>query len=151
MVLRTFAVIATLLLLNTHGLGMLSLENKLFGAPQDGALAAESAPVAGPDAGAIQPPPDSVDGLLKRIFDRIETQQLDVALELVEQLVQRFPNYRLGHLIKGDLLLAQISQPVASFGALAPADRHRPCRPRLWSGSTVTGNGRRRGMCRAPR
>lgn len=122
MVLRTFVVIASLLLFNTHGLGMLSLENKLFGAPQDGALAAGSAPVAGPDAGTIQPPPDSVDGLLKRIFDRIERQQLDVALELVEQLVQRFPNYRLGHLIKGDLLLAQI-QPVDSFGALAPADR----------------------------
>ena len=127
MVLRTIAVIAAILLASTHGLGMLSLEQDSGRAFEDGALAASSTFAAGrevvgnerPD----QPAPDSVDGLLDRIFARIEAQQLDAALDLTEELVQRYPKHRLGHLIKGDLLSAQM-QSIDGFGAAqAPAQR----------------------------
>ncbi len=127
MVLRTIAVIAAMLLASTHGLGMLSLEQSAGSASEDGALVASSSFAAGreerrnerPD----QPAPDSVDGLLDRIFARIEAQQLDAALDLSEELVQRYPKHRLGHLIKGDLLSAQL-QSIDGFGAAqAPAQR----------------------------
>ena len=62
--------------------------------------------------------------LLARIFKELEGNRLDEALRLTENLVGQFPNFRLGHLIKGDLLLAR-AQPIAGFGALngAPGDK----------------------------
>lgn len=61
---------------------------------------------------------------LLRIFGEIEQNQTDAALEQVEALLKQYPNFRLGHLIKGDLLLAR-TQPISRFGnaANAPADR----------------------------
>lgn len=61
---------------------------------------------------------------LARIFDEIEGNRLDAALQLTEGLLRRYPNFRLANLIKGDLLLAR-SQAINSFGALAgaPADK----------------------------
>lgn len=45
-------------------------------------------------------------------------------MQQTEALLKQYPNFRLGHLIKGDLLLAKTSQ-INSFGAMkgAPADR----------------------------
>lgn len=126
MVLRTMAVMVAMFLVNTHGLGMLSLEKSLGRPSENESAAAGSAFSAGLEAARNEALDlalsDGVDGLLNRIFARIEAQQLDDALELTEALVQRFPNYRLGHLIKGDLLLAQM-ESIDSFGALAPAAR----------------------------
>lgn len=61
---------------------------------------------------------------LLRIFSEIEQNQTDAALEQVEALLKQYPNFRLGHLIKGDLLLAR-TQPISQFGnaANAPAER----------------------------
>jgi len=61
---------------------------------------------------------------LLRIFNAIEGNRLGDALQLTENLLGQYPNYRLAHLIKGDLLLAR-TRPIASFGALsdAPADK----------------------------
>lgn len=61
---------------------------------------------------------------LLRIFGEIEQNKTDAALEQTEALLKQYPNFRLGHLIKGDLLLARI-QPINSFGnaANAPAER----------------------------
>lgn len=52
---------------------------------------------------------------LARIFDHIEKNRLDLALEQTEVLIRSYPNYRLAYLIKGDLLLAR-SKPLTSFG-----------------------------------
>ncbi|MDR1889808.1 MAG: L,D-transpeptidase family protein [Zoogloeaceae bacterium] len=52
---------------------------------------------------------------LERIFADIEAMRLDVALKRTESLLQRYPNYRLAYLIKGDLLLAR-AHPLAAFG-----------------------------------
>lgn len=61
---------------------------------------------------------------LARIFREIEGRNLGNALQLTESLLQQYPNYRLAHLIKGDLLLAR-ARPLQGFGALqgAPAEQ----------------------------
>lgn len=61
---------------------------------------------------------------LARIFREIEGRNLGSALQLTESLLQQYPNYRLAHLIKGDLLLAR-ARPLQGFGGLqgAPADK----------------------------
>ena len=61
---------------------------------------------------------------LAKIFKEIEGKRLDTALQLTENLLRQYPNFRLGHLIKGDLLLAR-TQQIKSFGAMegAPADK----------------------------
>lgn len=61
---------------------------------------------------------------LVEIFAQIEDNQLGNALQLTETLLRQHPNYRLAHLIKGDLLLAR-TQPIPSFGALSGAPQER--------------------------
>jgi murein L,D-transpeptidase YafK len=65
-----------------------------------------------------------IEAQLVRIYAEIEKNRLDKALNLVESLLHQYPNFRLGHLIKGDLLLAR-TRPIATFGnaANAPQDR----------------------------
>ncbi len=57
----------------------------------------------------------STDSLLGKVFDEIEANRLDLALNHVETLLQAKPNFRLAHLIKGDLLLAR-GRALKSFG-----------------------------------
>jgi murein L,D-transpeptidase YafK len=73
-------------------------------------------PVTVSDAGA--------ESALIRIFVEIEENRLESALRMTESLLQQYPNFRLAHLIRGDLLLAR-TQALSSFGAShgAPADR----------------------------
>ncbi len=52
---------------------------------------------------------------LSSVFEAIETNQLDVALKRVEALIADHPNFRLAHLVRGDLLLAR-SRPLQTFG-----------------------------------
>lgn len=61
---------------------------------------------------------------LERIFADIEAMRLDTALKRTESLLQRYPNYRLGYLIQGDLLLARV-RAIDAFGAApdAPAEK----------------------------
>ncbi|MEI7612065.1 MAG: L,D-transpeptidase family protein [Betaproteobacteria bacterium] len=61
---------------------------------------------------------------LSRILSEIEKNRLDLALEQTEALLKQYPNFRLAHLIKGDLLLAR-SMPLSTFGNArnAPADK----------------------------
>jgi murein L,D-transpeptidase YafK len=62
--------------------------------------------------------------MLAKVLVEIEGYRLDSALQLTEQLLRQYPNFRLGHLIKGDLLLAR-SRPLATFGDApnAPQDK----------------------------
>lgn len=53
--------------------------------------------------------------LLARVFEHIEQHHWDVALKETESLVKAYPNFRLGHLIKGDLLMAR-TRPLSRFG-----------------------------------
>ena len=53
--------------------------------------------------------------MLSQVFAHIEQNRLDAALGQVEILLKIYPNFRLGHLIKGDLLLAR-SRPLVTLG-----------------------------------
>ncbi|MBI2317667.1 MAG: L,D-transpeptidase family protein [Betaproteobacteria bacterium] len=66
-------------------------------------------------------PPEA---LLNQAFDEIARQRLDTALGYIDELLRIRPNFRLAHMIKGDLLLAR-ARPLAAVGDApnAPADR----------------------------
>ena len=53
--------------------------------------------------------------LLAEAFTSIEQNQYDEALNRVEALIKAYPNFRLAHLIRGDLLLAR-TKPLTAFG-----------------------------------
>ncbi|MDP2752206.1 MAG: L,D-transpeptidase family protein [Rhodocyclaceae bacterium] len=53
--------------------------------------------------------------LLARVVEHIEQNQWDKALQQLDALIKAYPNFRLAHLIKGDLLLAR-ARPLKSFG-----------------------------------
>jgi len=79
---------------------------------------------------AITPPgslivsDSGVETQLSLIFAAIEQNRLGQALQLTDSLLRQYPNFRLAHLIKGDLLLAR-TKPIAGFGMVngAPTDR----------------------------
>ena len=64
------------------------------------------------------------DATLSLVYRDINQGKLDVALARTENLLKAYPNFRLAHLIRGDLLLAK-SRPLTGFGNVsgAPADR----------------------------
>lgn len=61
---------------------------------------------------------------LARIFSEIESNRLEAALQLTESLLKQYPTFRLGHLIKGDLLLAR-SKPISTFGNAVNAPQEK--------------------------
>ena len=67
--------------------------------------------VAASAAGAAATPEDG----LSRVFESIEANRLDEALKRVDALIREYPNFRLAHLVRGDLLLAR-SRPLQTFG-----------------------------------
>jgi murein L,D-transpeptidase YafK len=58
---------------------------------------------------------NGADARLKLVFEKVNRQQLNAALDEVDRLIARHPNFRLAHLVRGDLLLARV-QPIAGFG-----------------------------------
>ncbi|MBV8031014.1 MAG: L,D-transpeptidase family protein [Betaproteobacteria bacterium] len=55
---------------------------------------------------------------LSAVYQAVEANQLDTALRRVDELIRDYPNFRLAHLVRGDLLLAR-SRPIATFGNVA--------------------------------
>jgi murein L,D-transpeptidase YafK len=64
------------------------------------------------------------EALLAKTLLAIKDNQLDLALVEIEKVLKAYPNFRLAHLIKGDLLLAR-AQPLNAMGEApgAPPDR----------------------------
>lgn len=60
------------------------------------------------------------EALLVKILLEIGRNRLDTALQDVETLLHLKPNFKLAHLIRGDLLMAR-AKPLASFGAASDA------------------------------
>jgi len=52
---------------------------------------------------------------LSGVFEALDGRRLDLALQRVEALIAAHPNFRLAHLIRGDLLLAR-RQPIQTLG-----------------------------------
>ena len=81
----------------------------------------------GKQATPVIPPTFSDSGpepQLAKILAEIENNRLNSALVQTEALLKQYPNFRLAHLIKGDLLLAR-SMPLTTFGNAnnAPQDK----------------------------
>ena len=55
---------------------------------------------------------------LSTVFQSIEANQLDEALQRVDALIREYPNFRLAHLVRGDLVLAR-ARPLETFGNVA--------------------------------
>ena len=51
----------------------------------------------------------------KEVLEHIRLGRLDAALGGIDGLIERHPNFRLAHLVRGDLLLAR-SRPIEGFG-----------------------------------
>lgn len=81
------------------------------------AVLAQAAGERGPGPRALEAGPEP---MLVRIFAEIEGNRLDRALDLTDALLAEYPKFRLGHLIKGDLLLAR-TRPLTTFGNVAGA------------------------------
>ena len=58
----------------------------------------------------------TADALLAAVYEEIIGGHLDAALQDIEGLIRVRPNFRLAHLIKGDLLLAR-ARPINTIGA----------------------------------
>jgi hypothetical protein len=63
-------------------------------------------------------PAASPEDRLSAVFAAVEANHLDDALQRVESLIRDYPNFRLAHLVRGDLLLAR-SRPLLTFGNVA--------------------------------
>lgn len=54
--------------------------------------------------------------MLARVFEHMEQNRWEQALEQTDALIRGYPNFRLAHLVRGDLLLAR-GRPLTAFGA----------------------------------
>jgi murein L,D-transpeptidase YafK len=66
----------------------------------------------------VKPDPE---GLLIEVYKDLAANHLRAAQSKADALVESYPNFRLGHLIRGDLLLMH-TQRVATFGAVKGAE-----------------------------
>ncbi len=83
--------------------------------------ALHSAPTAvAADATRAHPP--GADAALGRVFEAIRQNRRDAALTETDRLIAAYPNFRLAHLIRGDLLLAR-TKPLDTFGNTAWTQR----------------------------
>ena len=75
----------------------------------------------GSGGGALSGPAftNEVEGALVRALTGLKDQGLKQAMVEVDRMLERNPNYRLGHLIKGDLLMARAGHPVAFASSAA--------------------------------
>ena len=72
-------------------------------------------------ASALNKPDPEV--LLIEVYKELGANHLRQALAKADKLVEAYPNFRLGHLIRGDLLLMH-TRPVTTFGAVdGPQDK----------------------------
>jgi murein L,D-transpeptidase YafK len=64
------------------------------------------------------------EALLSRTLNEVGNRRLDTAVSEIDKVIQGYPNFRLAHLIKGDLLLAR-ARPLTTVGNASGAPRDR--------------------------
>jgi murein L,D-transpeptidase YafK len=90
-----------------------------------GAIAGGTMPVeayAKSEPAALQKPDPEI--MLIEVYKELSANHLRKAQQKADALVQAYPNFRLGHMIRGDLLLMH-TQPVTTSGAAANAPDER--------------------------
>jgi len=66
----------------------------------------------------------SADALFQRAITDLRSGASASALNALDRLVERYPNFRLAHLMRGDLLLSRV-QPIEALGNTGDAGRER--------------------------
>ena len=92
-------------------------------------VAASAVSVAdGSGGGALRPPAfaNEVEGSLVRAFVGLREGGLRNAMGEIDRVLERNPNFRLGHLIKGDLLMARAGKPGVFGASVAPSEGIAP-------------------------
>ena len=64
------------------------------------------------------------EALLSRTLNEVGNRRLEAAVSEIDKVIQGYPNFRLAHLIKGDLLLAR-ARPLTTVGNASGAPRDR--------------------------
>ena len=64
------------------------------------------------------------EALLFRTLNEVSNRRLDSAVTEIDKVIRDYPNFRLAHLIKGDLLLAR-ARPLTTVGNAPGAPNHR--------------------------
>lgn len=72
-------------------------------------------PAANPAPPGVETSRIEAEAMLVRTLIEVRNNRLEAALAEVEKVIQAYPNFRLAHLIKGDLLLAR-SRPLRELG-----------------------------------
>jgi len=80
-----------------------------------------SASVAGPSESAS---PTGADTQLEQALEHMRDGRPGAALQTIDRLIARYPNFRLAHLLRGDLLLAR-ARPIAGVGNTGHARAER--------------------------
>jgi murein L,D-transpeptidase YafK len=93
----------------------------LSGRPGDAVSPASAVPAPPPDAQHAGTGPEPQ---LSRTLHEIGNRRLDAAASEIDKAIRDYPNFRLAHLIKGDLLLAR-ARPLTSMGEAAGAPLER--------------------------
>ena len=66
-------------------------------------------------AAPADPPATDAEAQLRRVLASVSEGRLNAALGEVDGLIGRYPNFRLAHLVRGDLLLAR-TKPISGIG-----------------------------------
>jgi murein L,D-transpeptidase YafK len=96
--------------------------------PSSTTLALGNRPLSSATGGLLGSPGSSAlnapEALLAQTLIAIAGAQFDIALTEIDKVLKQHPNFRLAHLVKGDLLMAR-ARPINGIGAApgAPADR----------------------------
>ena len=83
-------------------------------------VACVAAVAAGPSGASLL----SADEQLERVIADVRRGALASATSEIDRLIAHYPNFRLAHLVRGDLLLARV-QPIAGFGNASYAPNER--------------------------
>ncbi|MES2205283.1 MAG: L,D-transpeptidase family protein [Pseudomonadota bacterium] len=67
------------------------------------------------DATRVATATTEAEGLLFKSVEAIQQRKPDEALRYLDELLKKYPNYRLAHLIRGDLLMAK-TKPISGLG-----------------------------------
>ncbi len=70
------------------------------------------------------PDPHSTEAQLAKSLQAIQNNRLDIALNEVDSLLRATPNFKLAHLVKGDLLMARAGA-IETFGSATDAPRDK--------------------------
>ncbi|WP_237759631.1 murein L,D-transpeptidase family protein [Sulfuricella sp. T08] len=68
--------------------------------------------------------PSDLESMLVKSLLEVRQNRLDLAMNDIEALLKIYPNFKLAHLIRGDLLMAR-AYPLSSIGSAAGASQHQ--------------------------